>query len=70
MRAYSNIEPSAFRKGEYVGYREGQVWRIRRNMRGKLWGANVAEGGTHFIFAATLDEMSQKLREGPTTTHY
>lgn len=27
---YHNIEPSAFHRGEYVGYGGGAVWRIRR----------------------------------------
>lgn len=42
MKSLPNIEPSAFRKGEYVGYCHG-VWRIMRSAAG---------GGSWFAYRA------------------
>lgn len=45
MRNMPNIEKSAFRPGEYVGYAEGRVYHIRRNSSNrKLWDANLQNG--------------------------
>ena len=49
-----NIEKSAFRAGEYVGYGRGRVWRIRRD--GKAWRAMSDTGEAHS--AATLLAIS------------
>lgn len=41
-----NIEKSAFRRGEYVGYGAGYVWRIRRtNSSFGNWVAVAHHGG-------------------------
>lgn len=54
-----NIEKSAFRKGEHVGYCGG-TWRIRRNAKG--WIATVQTGtGRKPIKAATLAGISEAL---------
>lgn len=60
MRSYPNIEKSAFRKGEYVGYCDG-VWHIRPKARGGLWGATKRDSNEPTIFAETLGELSVKL---------
>lgn len=65
MRDFPNIEASGFRRGEYVGYRAGAVWRIKRR-EGGGWVANrtvdgLADAGAGFLFARTLDAMSAKL---------
>lgn len=49
-----NVEKSAFRKGEYVGY-AGGVWRIARNGRGWIArkdGASFTRGTLRAISAA------------------
>lgn len=55
MRNLPNIEPSAFREGEYIGYADG-IWRIRKS-DGK-WAATQA---SRVFRAATLEEMSTML---------
>lgn len=52
-----NIEKSAFKKGEYVGYANG-VWRIRRRP-GKL-GWRADKGGAS-VYGRTLKEVSGEL---------
>lgn len=54
---YPNIEKSAFKRGEYVGYGNG-VWRIFR--WGSGWRAVKREGG-HTIDGATLGDLSEQL---------
>lgn len=61
---YGNIEKSAFRKGEYVGYGGGRVWRIKRvgsYIRGKVWRAETRDMPYDVIVARRLDEMSTAL---------
>lgn len=61
MKALPNIEKSAFRKGEYIGYCNG-AQRIRRC--GAVWqtyALGSATGTPVFIYAATLEEMSRRL---------
>lgn len=58
MKNLHNIEKSAFRKGEYVGYWNGPVIRIRK--KGKYWLA-AAKGKT--IYATTLEQMSRELEK-------
>lgn len=54
----SNIEPSATRAGEYVGYAHG-VWRIKRGETGS-WNARKMDG-QGYIFTRTLREMNTQL---------
>ena len=54
---YSNIDKSAFRKGQYVGYAIGKVWRIYKDANGR-WHA-TAQG--RIIFGATLRDVSEQL---------
>jgi hypothetical protein len=53
-----NIEKSAFRRGEYVGYGSGHVWRIRKE--GDLWLATTA-GLMVRIRSKTFASMSRQL---------
>jgi len=63
-----NIEKSAFRKGEYVGYADGCVFHITRtNSTYGNWFASVSHGDNVEkyrnvpIFAHRLSDMSAKL---------
>lgn len=56
MKNLPNIEVSAFKRTQYVGYANG-VWRIFE--RNGQWEAHRRPHG--FLSAATLEEMSQKL---------
>jgi len=56
MKDLPNIERSAFKRGQYVGY-GGGTWRIFRF--GGHWNAVRRPHG--FLAAATLEEMSRKL---------
>lgn len=56
MKDLPNIERSAFKASQYVGY-GGGVWRIFK--RGDHWEAHRRPGG--FIRAATLEGISQQL---------
>jgi hypothetical protein len=55
MQNLPNIEKSAFRRGEYVGYADG-VWSISRH--GKEW---IARKNRDELRARTLREMSSNL---------
>lgn len=55
---YPNIEKSAFRPSEYVGYRDG-AWRITRANGG--WQALHKLGKHGRISAPTLREVSRQL---------
>lgn len=57
--SYPNIEKSAFRAGEYVGYAVGDIWRIAKHRSG--WMAN-AQGSNRQIHGATLREISAELQ--------
>jgi hypothetical protein len=61
MRNLHNIEKSGFRRGEYVGYGGGRVWRIWQRDR-HAWTAH-AQGLPYVseIRAETLTAMSDKL---------
>lgn len=55
-----NIEKSAFRKGEYIGYGGGDVWRIVKN--GSTWRATPRKDVNLREFSAsTLKELSAGL---------
>lgn len=58
MRNFHNIEKSAFRRGEYVGYSNGLVFRICRD--GRDWYA-IAEGTGIRITRPSLALMSVAL---------
>lgn len=65
MQALSNIEKSAFHKGEYVGYANG-VWRIMRanfhiGTRRIRWTAFHRDRKHHSLEAQTLREISKQL---------
>lgn len=62
MQSLPNIEKSAFRHGEYVGYAQG-VWRIQPCHYGaSRWVArNQTHTGAAALFAPTLRELSTKL---------
>ena len=64
MKNYPNIEKSAFRKGEYVGYCEGKIFHIRKsNSTYGTWFAYNRDNYNDQIFAFGLDAISQKLQE-------
>ena len=64
MKSYPNIEKSAFRKGEYVGYSEGKVFRITKsNSSFGNWHAHNRDNWNEQLFAFGLDSMSKKLSE-------
>ena len=68
MRNYSNIERSAFRKGEYVGYCEGKVYRISKtNSSFGTWFAHDRDNYNDQIFAYGLESMSIKLQAKEVT---
>ena len=58
MQSLSNIEKSAFRRGEYVGYAAGFVWHIRKD--GREWIATARGAGLRCI-APTLALLSVAL---------
>lgn len=66
MKNLHNIEPSVFRKGEYVGYDgRGHVWHVAK--RDRRWLATPAPNnparhmGVARIQGATLSELSATL---------
>lgn len=63
MQSIHNIEKSAFRKGEYVGYAEGRVYRIKRD--GSVWFGMNQDGTSagSFLQAKTLLDFSRKLTQ-------
>jgi hypothetical protein len=64
MRSYPNIDKSAFRKGEYVGYSEGKVYRISKsNSSFGTWFAYNRDNYNDQVFAFGLESMSKKLQE-------
>lgn len=66
MKNYTNIEKSAFRKGEYVGYCEGRVYHIRKS-HGGYWSARNRDDGKDFFLAFGLDSMSKVLQAKEVT---
>jgi hypothetical protein len=68
MKNYPNIDKSAFHKGEYVGYCEGRVYRIRKsNSSFGTWHARNRDNFNDQIFAFGLESMSQKLQQKAVT---
>lgn len=67
MQSLHNIEKSGFHAGEYVGYAQGKVWRIRRNAGYErtrfAWCATVTSGKPDVMWAPTLWTLSDKLGE-------
>ena len=64
MKNFYNIEKSAFRHGEYIGYGGGLVWRVYKQGR-KDWRAfprNAHGIGWRCLFGNTLTEISNKLQ--------
>lgn len=60
MRSFHNIEKSAFRKGEYVGYAGGLIYQVRKsNSSFGNWVAWVRDEPP--IYAFRLAELSEKL---------
>lgn len=56
MQSLSRIEPSAFRRGEYVGYCNG-VWFITRSALTRSW---LAVKGKALVSARTLAQLNDK----------
>lgn len=68
MRNLHNIEKSGFRKGAYVGYGGGKVWRIKKTdgLRGRWSAVCLAPGSAEHLtalFADTLAEISYQLSD-------
>ena len=62
MKNYHNIEKSAFRKGEYIGYCEGKIYHISKsNSSYGTWFAHNRDNYNDQIFAFGLASMSEKL---------
>ena len=62
MKNYHNIEKSAFRRGEYVGYGGGFVWHISKsNSSFGNWYAHERDNVSRKIYAFGLQSMSDKL---------
>jgi len=63
-----NIEKSGFRKGEYVGYGGGRVWRISKSTSSSgNWLARNQNNPNDFIYAFGLKKLSEKLAALPNT---
>lgn len=64
MKSFHNIEKSAFRRFEYVGYAAGRVFRIRKSGFG-YWEAwqNEPGVGLPYFRAKGLEAVSAKLEE-------
>lgn len=57
-----NIEKSAFRKGEYVGYGGGKVWRIKKtNNSNANWFAHNRDKYNEQLWAMRLTDMQKQL---------
>jgi hypothetical protein len=62
MKSYPNIDKSAFRKGEYVGYANGKVFQITKiNTSFGNWHAMNRDNWKEQLFAFGLASMSDKL---------
>jgi hypothetical protein len=55
-----NIEKSAFRHGQYVGYGLGQTWRIYKDTSSNWWTA-LSQQSADCMSARTLRELSARL---------
>jgi hypothetical protein len=68
-KSFPNIDKSAFRHGEYVGYSDGKMWRITKTNPSKSkhkWLAQIASGQYGrdccvCFYRPTLAEISEKL---------
>lgn len=58
---YANIDKSGFHRGEYIGYADGTVWRIRKFDGGKRWEAIANDLPYRRIVAFTLRAISEQL---------
>jgi hypothetical protein len=68
MKNYPNIDKSAFRKGEYIGYCEGKIYHISKtNSSYGSWFAYNRDNYNDQIFAYGLAAMSEKLQEKEVT---
>jgi hypothetical protein len=62
MKNHPNIEKSAFRKGEYIGYCQGKIYHISKsNSSYGTWFAYNSDDYNDQIFAFGLASMSEKL---------
>ena len=68
MRSLHNIEKSAFKRAEYVGYAAGRVYRIRKTGVGG-WEAIERDSGATLLRAATLAEISDRLTSAALVAH-
>lgn len=55
-----NIEKSGFRRGEYVGYAAGDVWRITKSTGRARWVA-IARHNGQYVYGDTLVALSATL---------
>jgi hypothetical protein len=68
MKNFPNIEKSAFRKGEYIGYCEGRIYHISKtNSSYGTWFAHDRDNYNDQIFAFGLESMSIKLQAKEVT---
>ena len=66
MKNYTNIEKSAFKRGEYVGYSNGKVFRITKtNSSFGTWHAANRDNCNDQLFAFGLQSLSEKLASLP-----
>jgi len=72
MPSYPNIDKSGFRKGEYVGYGAGRVWRIRKTQFGGwAWAArpqDKQDDDSAIVYGDTLRHVSTQLAALPLNT--
>ena len=63
MRSFHNIERSAFRPGQYVGYSNGvwRIWRWSKRDKTRAWIAIRHQGEHAELFGRSLAEISAKL---------
>jgi hypothetical protein len=62
---YHNVEKSVFRRGEYVGYGQGDVWHIRKSKslyaKWVAWPQN--DPTRRPLYGARLRDISEKLAD-------
>jgi hypothetical protein len=68
MKNFSNIEKSAFHKGEYVGYGKGKIYVIVKAQAKGYWFARNRYDGKDQFLTFGLESMSQKLQQKGATT--
>ena len=66
MKDLHNIEKSAFRRGEYVGYARGKVWRISKTAYGG-WKWVATSDDAQSLYADRLIDLSKVLERGYMT---